>query len=297
MNHLREPHVRRRGPALAPLCLAISACASGTTHTATSVVDYLYPNAKDPVITPSIPVLTLPMRIGIAFVPGGAHDSRAGAGRVGFGAYPSDATLALTETKKQAVMDSVADHFKQYDFVKDIESIPTSYLTPQGSFANLDQIRTMYGTDVIVLLSFDQTQFTDEGALSAAYWTVVGAYVVRGEKNDTHTMLDAVVYDVASRKMLFRAPGTSLIKGSATLVNQSEQLRADSEAGFDDATKQMITNLDQQLAVFKNRVKERPTEYTVVKSEGYKGGGALDDLMLALCAPLALAAACIRRRA
>jgi rhombotail lipoprotein len=146
----------------------------------------------------------------------------------------------------------------------------------------------MYGLDVIALISFDQTQFTDEGALSLAYWTIIGAYVVQGQKNDTHTMLDAVVYDIPSRKMLFRAPGTSHIKGSATLVNLSEQLRRDSEAGFNDATKQMITSLDQQLVSFRERIKQRPEEVKVVRTEGYRGGGALDGflgaLLVLLCA-------------
>jgi rhombotail lipoprotein len=90
----------------------------------------------------------------------------------------------------------------------------------------------MYNVDVVALLSYDQAQFTDEGALSLTYLTIVGAYLVPAEKNDTHTMLDAVVYDIRSRKMLFRAPGTSQIKGHATLMNLSEQRRKDSDAGF-----------------------------------------------------------------
>jgi rhombotail lipoprotein len=43
----------------------------------------------------------------------------------------------------------------------------------------------------------------------------------------------------------------------------------------------MITNLDQQLAVFKEKVKERPTEYKVVRSSGYSGGGSFDLITLA----------------
>ena len=277
------------------LCLAISGCATGSTRNATSIVDYLYPNTRDPVVTPSIPVLTLPTRVGIAFVPGGARSQQAGAFR---GPQPFRGAQgdSLTEAKKIAVMQEVANHFKKYPFVKDIELIPSAYLAPRGGFANLDQIRTMYGLDVIALVSFDQTQFTDEGALSFAYWTIIGAYIVQGQKNDTHTMLDAVVYDIPSRKMLFRAPGTSHIKGSATLVNLSEQLRKDSEAGFNEATKQMITQLDQQLVAFKERVKERPAEYTVVRSEGYRGGGALDGLMLALLVALGVGFLWIRPR-
>jgi rhombotail lipoprotein len=269
--------------------LLIGGCATGTTKHATSVVDYLFPDTKDPVVTPGIPVLTLPLRVGIAFVP---SDSARGArgNQFGGGFRPSDGGLSLTEIKKTNLMQEVANHFKKYPFVKDIEIIPSAYLRPGGSFANLDQIRTMYGVDVIALLSYDQVQFTDEGTLSFTYWTIVGAYVIPGEKNDTQTMLDAVVYDIPSRKMLFRAPGISLVKGSATLVNQSEELRADSGKGFDDSSKEMIVNLDDQLSHFKEKVKERPEEFRVVNSPGYvgggTGGGSIDLISLLLLAGL-----------
>lgn len=261
--------------------VALGGCAPGSTHHAVSVVDYLYPTTKDPVEAPAIPELSVPLRVGIAFVPASAGEKRPGA------PYRQAASgFALTEIKKMELMQEVANNFKKYPFVKDIELIPSAYLSPGGSFANLNQIRTMYGVDVIALLSFDQTQFTDEGALTFTYWTIVGAYVVPGEKNDTHTMLDAVVFDIPSRKMLFRAPGMSLVKGHATPVNLSAQLRADSETGFSDAAKQMIENLDQQLALFKEKVKERPAEYKVVHKPEYTGGGSLDMLTLGLLAVL-----------
>ena len=254
----------------------VTGCATGKTHHATSTVDYLYPNTKDPIVTPGIPVLTLPMRVGIAFVPGD------GGGSYGRGILGKSSSFVLTEKKKMDLMQEVANHFKKYAYVKEIELIPSAYLTPRGSFSNLDQIRTMYEVDVIALLSYDQVQFTDEGLLSLTYWTIVGAYVIPGEKNDTHTMLDAVVYDIKSRKMLFRAPGTNNIKGKATLVNLSEKLRANSEEGFNEAAKSMITNLDQQLALFKEKVKERPAEYKVVHSPGYSGGGSFDLMALVM---------------
>ncbi|MGB9094240.1 MAG: rhombotarget lipoprotein [Gallionella sp.] len=264
-------------------------CATGTTKNATSVVDYLFPNTRDPVVTPGIPVLKLPLHVGIAFVP--ADSSYRGHSRQSTGMFPRymDGSPALTEERKMGLMKAVADRFREYPFVKDIEIIPSAYLTPGGSFANLDQIRTMYGVDVIALLSYDQVQFTDEGMASLTYWTIVGAYVIPGEKNDTQTMLDAVVYDIPSRKMLFRAPGLSRIKGSATLVNQSQQLRIDSGKGFDEAAKQLIVNLNEQLTQFKEKVKERPQEYKVVNSPGYSGGtggGAIDPVSLLLLAGL-----------
>ncbi len=295
MAHTWKKSTYGRVVAMALLSLVIAACAT-TTRNATSVVDYLYPNSNT-AETPSVPVLTLPLRVGIAFAPGNQSVSSSGTARpVRPLSLRSGGQFMLTEKKKQDLMQEVANHFKKYPFVKDIEVIPSAYLSPRGSFANLDQIKTMYGVSVIVLLSYDQTQFTDEGALSLTYWTIVGAYLVSGEKNDTHTMLDAVVYDIPSRKMLFRAPGTSLVKGRATPVNLSEQQRADSEAGFERAAKEMIANLDVQLSAFREKVKERPTEFKVQPSREYRGGGALDASTLVLVAVLGGGFLWIRRR-
>lgn len=265
------------------LTLLIGGCAtSRQTRNMSSAVEFLYPDTEGQVITPGIPVLSLPIRVGIAFVPGG-----------GYG-YRHD--TALTETRRMELMKRVADHFKKYPYVKSVELIPSAYLRPKGSFANLDQLRTMFGVDVIALVSYDQVQFTDSGLFGLTYWTIVGAYVVPGEKNDTHTMIDTVVYDIASRKMLFRAPGVHHIKGRATPVNLSEKLRDDRTTGFDEAGKDMITNLDLQLGQFREKIKERPEEYRVVRTSGYTGGGSVDALMLALAAMLAGGLLCQRRR-
>jgi rhombotail lipoprotein len=151
----------------------------------------------------------------------------------------------------------------------------------------LDQIRTMFGTDVIALVSYDQVQFTDEGLLSLSYWTLVGAYVVKGEKNDTQTMMDLAVYHVPTRKMLFRAPGLSRVKASATPVNLPEQLRADRSTGFTEASTDLVANLHTELEGFQERVKAEPEEFRIQSkagSTGSTGGGSIDALTLILLA-------------
>ena len=208
---------------LAILLVALTGCAGlfggQKSHQASSVVDYLYPDTMNATDKPAIAYLNLPIDVGIAFVPSTANRY---------------AKQDIDAPRKQALMERIATGFGQHDFIGNVEMIPTAYLRPGGSFDNLDQIKTMYGVDVMVLLSYDQVQYTDEGLLSLTYWTIVGAYIFPGEKNDTSTMVDAVVYDIASRKMLFRAPGLSQVKGSATPINQSEELRRDSARGFHD---------------------------------------------------------------
>jgi rhombotail lipoprotein len=274
-------------PLLAAIALTISGCATSQQHHATSVVNYLYPSRIDHVEAATIPTLALPLRVGVAFVP---EDERC-----------QCEPRALSETDRLELMKQVASHFRDPKLVKSIEIIPSAYLTPRGSFANLDQLRTMFGVDVVALISYDQVQFTDEKRSSITYWTVIGAYLVNGEKNDTRTMIDAVVYDIASRKMLFRAPGVSHIKGSAAPFNLEEELRHDSERGFRDASTGLIANLDQQLGEFKQKVRESPEEYKVVRPSGSSstGGGSIDGWSAAALALLATAAAIgsARRRA
>lgn len=255
-----------------------TACASSPKHHATSVVGYLYPERSDHVETPAVPVLKLPLRIGVAFVPGERSDCR------------PCVDSPFPEADRVALMTRVADHFKADSaLVKSIEIIPSAYLSPKGSFANLDQLRSMFGVDVIALISYDQIQFTDQGRTSLTYWTLVGAYLVEGEKNDTRTLMDAAVYDIASRRLLFRAPGVSHIRGSSTPVNLSEELRRDSGRGFHDASADMIANLDQQLVAFKQKVRQSPDEYRVVRQPGATGGGSVDGWMIAFAMLLAAA--------
>lgn len=273
--------------ALLGVALALGGCTHhgyGRTRNAASVVDFLYPAGRAPAVTAEIPVLSLPLRVGIAFVPPGRGDL--------YGVAE-----ALTENQRLELLQTVADHFEEKPFVAGVEVIPSAYLRPGGSFSNLDQLRGLYGVDVVALVSYDQVQFTDRGFLSLTYWTIVGAYTVPAERNDTHTMLDTVVYDIASRKMLFRAPGTHHVRGRATPVNLSEELRADRQTGFEGAVQEMVVNLDRALEEFRVRVRERPEEYRVLERPGTAGGGSLDPLALAALATLAGGFLWGRRRA
>jgi len=228
------------------------------THKKSSVVEFLYPGRENVAVKPSVPHLTLPLTVGVAFVP--ESSSR----------YSQ---RTLNSKVQLNLMDKIAANFRKYKFVKNVEVIPSEYLRSGGGFDNLKQLKTMYGVDVMVLLSYDQVQYTDEGLVSLMYWTIVGAYIFNGEKNDTSTMIDAAVYDIKSRKMLFRAPGTSQVKSSATIVNLSEELRKDSVKGFNLAIPSLQKNLAIQLERFKTKIKERPEEVKVTYSRGYSGGG------------------------
>jgi rhombotail lipoprotein len=255
--------------------LLLVGCSTVQAHRRASVVEFLYPKKAPPPVSPGIPELSLPMHVGIAFVPE----------NVGSQAHQ---TLILTEGEKVVLMEQIKRHFKQYAYVNAVDLIPTLYLTPSGSFENLDQIRTMFDIDTIVLLSYDQVQFTDPSVLSYGYATLVGMTFLEGEKNETATMIDAAVYHIPSRKMLFRAPGTSRVKNASTLIHLEEELRHDGEQGFQAAVTNLVANVQEQLEVFKTTVKQSPQDYQVAYKPGHTpqslGLGKLDASWLLLIA-------------
>jgi len=273
----------RRTVLLAIPMLALTGCETfgPTTHRQTSsVVQYLYPKTKVPTEQPGLSTLSLPLKVGVAFVPGEGSERR--------DAEINREKAAFSEEQKMELMKKVAADFKQYPFVHSIQLIPSAYLSSSGGFDNLDQIRSMFGIDVIALLSYDQMQFRDTGLLSLTYVTVVGAYVIQGEKNETQTMVDAAVFDIASRKLLFRAPGISKIKGAAMPINLSEEMRHDSEDGLKQAAGDLVKNLQVQLVTFKDEIKKSPREYAVQTKPGYSSAAVGAVGRMEICFLIAL---------
>jgi rhombotail lipoprotein len=233
---------------LGTICLGIvslSGCGHYTTQRTSNILTYLYPGEAQPVeisntASPNIP---LPMKLGIAFVP----ESRTTTGRGDTKIEP------LTEKHKMEMMHELSSTLRQYPYIAGVEEIPSTYLKVGGSFPNLDQIRTMTGVDVVGLVSYDQIQFTDHGLISLLYWTGIGWYFVPGEKNDTNTMMDAALYHVPTRKPLLRATGQSGVYRYSTPMNQSQNLRENSEHGFKEALHMLAENFKEQLDMLKPR--------------------------------------------
>jgi rhombotail lipoprotein len=241
-----------------------------------SLVGYLYPDAAEaPAMQPTVTQLRPPVRVGIGFVPGRGRDS-------------------LAEIEKTRLLERVRDSFRQYSYIGEIEIIPSSYMAPRGGWNNLDQVARMFNVEVVALLSYDQISFNDTNGLAVLYWTIVGAYVVKGDRYDVQTLVDAAVFDVRSRKLLFRAPGTSQVKGSSTMARYSEESRNAQANGFRLAVDELIPQLQTELASFKERIRNDP-HYRVVNKDGYRGGGSL-GWVAAVLAIVALVFGHARRR-
>lgn len=143
-------------------------------------------------------------------------------------------------------------------------------------FETVDQVARLYGLDVMALVSYDQIAHIDETKASIFYWTIIGAYFVKGNRNDVQTFVDTAIFDVRTHKLLFRAPGTDKINATTTLVNSKENMRKARESSFDLAIVDMAQNLDKELDRFTERIKQDKT-VRVSHREGYTGGGIAFD--------------------
>ena len=269
--------------AVCAVALALAGCATlfrpQQEHRAASVVDYLYPNATEaPQLQPSTTTLRPPVRVGIAFVPGGQWES------------------GTSEQSKRLLLERVKAAFAQYPYIGSIEVIPSNYLHARGGFDNLDQVARLFNVEIVTLLSYDQVQFNDTRAAAVLYWTIVGAYVIRGDKYDVQTLIDASVFDVASRKLLFRAPGSSQVKGSGTLASFSERARHAQETGYVKAVDDLIPQLKTSMDDFRDRLKH-DAQVKVENKAGYSGGGDIGWIGLLFAGVLILFAHVSRKPA
>lgn len=238
-----------------------------------SLVDYLYPDGEiPPPVGDTLPRLTLPARVGIAFVPTSGRED-------------------LSAAEKQELLTTVADAFRDRDFVQSIEVIPDAYLRSPRGVDGMRQVAGLYGADIMALVSYDQMSFSSERDSALLYWTIVGALVVKGNRNEVQTMIDTAVFDVASAQLLFRAPGTHRGQRNVTLMENEQDLRRLRSESFAAATRDMIVNLDTELGGFRAEV-ESGQRAEVEWREGSAGGGGISTPFALLLVAIAI----LRRR-
>jgi rhombotail lipoprotein len=242
-----------------------------------SLVDFLYPDGEiPPTVNEQMPHLTLPLRVGIAFVPSRSHND-------------------ISATEKQDLLEQVASSFRDRPYVDSIEAIPENYMQSARGTQGMQQVAAMYGVDVMALVSYDQISFSAERDSALLYWTIVGALVVKGNSHEVQTMIDTAVFDVQTSRLLFRAPGTHHEQDNATLMDTGKELCKLKGAGFVAATDDMIVNLDAELDGFREAV-EKGERAEVEWRAGSGGGGSLSWLVLASLAFLAGASRCRNMR-
>jgi rhombotail lipoprotein len=255
--------------ALLPLVTACSSLLFGAGYEKTrqgassSLVDFLYPEGDvPPTVDDRLPQLSLPLRVGIAFVP-----------------PAGDAAISAAE--QQALMEHVAEAFRDREYVLSIEAIPEAYMRSARGVHGMRQVASLYDVDIMALVSYDQISFSGERDSAIMYWTIIGALVFKGNTNEVQTMIDTAVFDVSTAKLLFRAPGTLRQQRNATLMDNTRDLRKLRQEGFAGATDDMIVNLDGELAQFQDGIKQGERAQVAWRS-GYGGGGSVSWQLLVL---------------
>jgi rhombotail lipoprotein len=271
------------GLVLLALATGLGGCVAIQEHRRASALDYLYP--KGAVEAPAGGVkLRLPLRVGVAFAPGG-----------------TDPDGAFSEPQRREILKRVVAAFQDVGGVQFVEVLPTHNLSAEGGFENLKQAAAMYGMSLVALVSYDQIQFQTPRRISLLYWTLVGAYFVEGEQLETHTLLDANVFDLDSRALLFSGSGSSIVRESSTPIEIDEKQRASSVLGFEQASDELIRNLRISLEVFREHartgtVRGMGTPRVQVQSEevvtaaSHAGAGALGPPEACAVAGLVVAA-------
>jgi len=242
-----------------------------------SLVDYLYPKGEiPPAVDDDLPFLNLPVRVGIAFI-------------------PSRNSEDISAAEKQELMEHVAEAFRHRDYVQSIEAIPETYMKSTRGVQGMKQVASLYGADIMALVSYDQVSFSGERDSALLYWTIVGTLVVKGNTNEVRTMIDTAVFDVATTKLLFRAPGTYNEQRNATLMESGRDLRKLRSAGFVAATDDMIVNLDQELEGFREAVESGERAQVEWRADS-GGGGTMTVPLLALLVLIGISRSVGRRR-
>ena len=256
------------------LLVSLSGCSqlvsrdSGGHAISSSLVDFLYPN-KDSRVKhkEEIPVLKLPVRVGIAFLP---SQNWRGQG--------------LDEAHKMRLLSKVKSSFGKHRFIESISIIPSVYLKEGKGFSTLERVAKLHDVDIMALVSYDQITQTRHKKVSLLYWTIVGMYVIPGNENNVETFVDTAVFDVRSRKMLLRAPGINSLRKSSTAIDVGKVLSSKSKQGFNLAFDDMITNLNSELTRFRARAKEGRS-VKIQHQQGYSsgsGGGSFGWILLVL---------------
>lgn len=239
------------------------------TRSSANLAEFLFPKGA-PVERPPAdqPVeLEIPLRVGLLFVPSSTANAYA-------------TSYDLPPDVKAELLDQVKQAFQDRPFVKELTVIPESFLPRGQGLKGVKRVATSFGLDVVALIGYDQVQFSDASSrASVTYLTLVGAFLIPGQKNSTRTLMEASVFDVRTGSLLLHAQATDAGRSRSTLTKMEERLRTDSLESFRFSTEKLIADLDVQLDHFDDVVEAgepvygRPVKIARAGGSAPSGGG------------------------
>jgi rhombotail lipoprotein len=276
---MRRHKKKLRLLAVASLALMLSGCGilSGNEclfrcqeqrASSTPLVQFLYGSDQRVPKRDEVVTLQLPIRVGLAFLP-----TRSGNPDEG----PSPA-------ERERILGQIRSSFSNLPYVSEIVPIPAYYfdMSRVDGMRQLEQLARLQRLDLVALVSYDQRTQVSENRRSFAYLTIVGALVVKGNHNETQTIIDMAVVEPMGRSLVMRAGGVSSSANTVTAIDQPGALRKQQRVGFDQATDALIANFRTELTDFESRVRAGTADVKVVRQArgGGGGSGALDPALL-----------------
>jgi rhombotail lipoprotein len=268
---------------LAALTLTLSGCGildgrgcllhcGKTQRASTPLVRFLYGDeARVPRHDAQVQ-LQLPIRVGLAFLP----------------PRPGGLNEGPTAVERERILRAIRGNFANLPYVAEIVPVPAYYfeMTRGDGMQQLEQLARLQRLDLMALISYDQRSTTRENRRALAYLTIVGAAIMKGNHNETQTIIDLAVVEPIGRSLVLRAGGISSTANSAAAIDQGHKLQKQQRVGFDLATDNLIANFRTELADFESRVKAGTADIRVVNRARTSGGGnggsgAFDPLLLA----------------
>jgi len=183
--------------------------------------------------------LPAPRRLGLAFAPVDDVETRSGFG------YRS---WTFGEPDKRRVLDRVRRQLGKHPGLPEVVVVPTYHMQPRGGFDDLERVAAQQQLDGMILLSYEQNQVNEANFLSITYLALLPVYFVPGNATETLTVVDADVFDVATRTHLFSASGSADGGGTCTGIEAGRSLRKQSRSGFRTAADELAAGLSEGLA-------------------------------------------------
>ncbi|MFH1027848.1 MAG: rhombotarget lipoprotein [Pseudomonadota bacterium] len=244
-----------------PLCPGCAYSSSVRTNQSQSnLATFLFGGATPQRPAQKVP-LALPARVGVAFVPGDPASSN------------------IPETIKKEVVDAVKSQLSKHSrYVAGAQSIPTMYLSPKGGVSNLEQVAEQFDVDVIVLLGANQFQKHERNPLAAFLdLTVIGSFVIPGNTVDTSTVLEAAVYHVPSRALIFRTDGSDEKASRSTAFGSTRAAHNDAVSSIEDASGKLVVSISNALVGFEKFDVSKATEISPISDAADISGAGRDN--------------------
>lgn len=186
---------------------------------------------------------------------------------------PPMSTKPLTEQVPQTTLHAAAESLKAKLLARSayVKSVVIGHT---GETLSLEQIRNMYGCDIVVILSYSQLQSAERGGISKALdITLVGGHLYPGVTITTETGIEATVVHTPTQYILFTESGSNSRKSYSTPGGVNTTAGNEARKGFTAAIDDLADRMGKIIA------KYDATQQIQVATLGSRGGMSMQSLV------------------